>query len=81
MLTALLRIANWSWPFRAKLGRNDGAAKLFDLIQDGPKTWRELERAGLPEAAVLKAARDLVRQGEHRVRLGPLLLELEDLGA
>jgi hypothetical protein len=54
------------------------AALLLRLLRLGPRTWRELEAAGLGRAAVLLAVGAVVAGGEFRIRVGPLLLELED---
>jgi hypothetical protein len=44
----------------------------------GPATWLDLRAAGLSRERVLSAAGDLIAGGNFRVRVGPLLVEVEE---
>jgi hypothetical protein len=63
-------------PFDCPPLRSD-ADLLRQQLAFGPATWLDLRAAGLSRERVLLAVGDLVGDGHHRVRLGPLLLELE----
>jgi hypothetical protein len=54
-----------------------GAGRLLQVLETGPKTWRQLERHGFFPEDAAAAAVSLVMGGEYRIRLGPLLVELE----
>lgn len=53
------------------------AACLLALLARRPRTWSEPRAAGLSAAAVLAAVDELLGTGAVRVRLGPVLVELE----
>ena len=53
------------------------AAVLLALLRRGPQTLTELAHAGLGRLAVLVAVGELVDTGRYRIRLGPLLVEIE----
>jgi hypothetical protein len=54
------------------------AQVLLATLRLGPKSWAELYAGGLDRRAVLSAISDLVDLGQHRIRVGPLLVELEE---
>ena len=56
------------------------ATRLLRLLEYGPRTWKQLADAGLDRRAVLLAIGDIVDIGDVRIRVGPLLLELEREG-
>jgi hypothetical protein len=51
---------------------------LLNLLVRGPKTWTELEQAGLDRDAALLAVGALVAAGDYRIRLGPIIVEIEE---
>ena len=50
---------------------------LLSLLQRGPRTWTDLLDAGLDRGAVLAGVGELALSGHYRVRVGPLLVEVE----
>ena len=57
------------------------ARLLLRLLSRGPKTWAELERAGLTRADVFAEVDRLTLAEEAVFRVGPLLVERLDLEA
>jgi len=60
--------------------RSERADQLVHLLGRGPRTWTELADAGLSRAAALRAVGDVVARGDVRIRVGPILLEIEPSG-
>jgi hypothetical protein len=58
--------------------RQTDADLLRQLLAYGPQTWHDLHAASLSRERVLFAVGDLIAGGDFRVRVGPLLVEVEE---
>jgi len=54
------------------------AGVLLALLERSPRTWDELQAAGLSRREVGQAIADLAQCSRHRLIVGPLMVQIEE---